>query len=102
MAWQVKTRYTGKPSTDSVLKSDDGTKGTEVQNLFNQYLADKKILNQERASIDENTKVDTIVFIDEATYTEYRNALISIIGNDENQFSSHSVEVIEQKEVIWG
>ena len=25
MAWQVKTRYTGAPSAQSVLKIDDGT-----------------------------------------------------------------------------
>ena len=65
MAWQVKTRYTGAPSTQSVLKSDDGTIGQEVQSIFNQYKQDGYILNQSRETVDANTKVDTIVFLSE-------------------------------------
>ena len=36
MAWQVKTKYTGAASGQSVLKADDGTSGNEVQTLFYQ------------------------------------------------------------------
>ena len=38
-------------------------------------------------------------FLTEQKYTDYRNAIISIIGGDESKFSSHTAEVIEQKEV---
>ena len=102
MAWQVKTRYTGAPSAQSVLKSDDGTAGQEVQSIFNQYKQDGYILNQSRETVDANTKVDTIVFLSEQKYNDYREAIVNAIGNDETKFSSHTVEVIEQKEVIWG
>ena len=40
MAWQVKTRYTGAPACESVLKDNDNTNGTELQSLFNQYKQD--------------------------------------------------------------
>lgn len=102
MAWQVKTRYTGAASSQSVLKSDDGTSGNVVQTLFDQYKSDGHILNQSRETVDENTKIDTIIFSTEQKYNDYRAALITAIGNDETKFSSHTVEVIEQKEVIWG
>lgn len=99
MAWQVKTKYTGAPSGEFVLKSDDGTLGGDIKALYDQYENDGFILNQTRETIDANTKVDTITFLSEQKYTDYRNAIISIIGDDESKFSSHTVEVIEQKEV---
>ena len=51
--------------------------------------------------IDDNTKVDTIVFLSESKYNEYREAVINAIGNDETKYSNHTVEVIEQKEVAF-
>ena len=101
MAWQVKTRYTGAPASESVLKDNDNTNGTELQSLFNQYKQDGYILKQERETIDDNTKVDTIVFLSESKYNEYREAVINAIGNDETKYSNHTVEVIEQKEVAF-
>ena len=64
-----------------------------------QYKNDGFIIDQSREIIDANTKVDTITFLSEQKYTDYRNAIIDIIGGDESKFSSHTIEVIEQKEV---
>ena len=99
MAWQVKTRYTGAPADDKVLKSNDGSLGGSIQTLVAQYKNDGFIIDQSREIIDANTKVDTITFLSEQKYTDYRNAIIDIIGGDESKFSSHTIEVIEQKEV---
>ena len=96
MAWQVKVKYT---KTDGIATESIGE---EVKNLFNQYKQDGYILNQSRETVDANTKVDTIVFLSEQKYNDYREAIVNAIGNDETKFSSHTVEVIEQKEVIWG
>ena len=56
-------------------------------------------MSQDREVIDENTKVDTIVFRNKADYDTYRANIDSLIGGDETKFSDHTVEVIEQVEV---
>ena len=96
MAWQVKVKYT---KTDGIATESIGE---EVKNLFNQYKHDGFILNVDTENTNDNERIDTMTFLSESKYNEYREALISAIGGVESNFSNHSsVEIIEQKEVAF-
>ena len=96
MAWQVKVKYT---KTDGIATESIGE---EVKNLFNQYKQDGFILNVDTENTNENERIDTMTFLSESKYNEYREALISAICGVESNFSNHSsVEIIEQKEVAF-
>ena len=94
MAWQIKVRMTGQPAVNDIGLS------AEAKSLFDTAKSEGIIVSQDREVIDENTKVDTIVFRDKAAYDTYRANIDSLIGGgDETKFSDHTVEVIEQVEV---
>lgn len=91
MAWQIKVRYTGKTATEK-------SSNNEIRNLFDQYVVDGKITSFDKEIIDETTKIQTIVYKDKDTYTEYVGALGSIESDSDN-FNGFAIEVIEQTEV---
>ena len=93
MAWQIKVRMTGQPAASDIGLS------AEAKSLFDTAKSEGIIVSQDREVIDENTKVDTIVFRNKADYDTYRANIDSLIGGDEPKFSAHTVEVIEQVEV---
>ena len=91
MAWQIKVKYSGKSSAEQSTNND-------IRNLFDQYVVDGKITSFEKEIVDETTKIQTIVYKDKQTYTDYVCEL-GAIESDSDNFNGFKIEVIEQTEV---
>ena len=91
MAWQIKVKYSGKSSAEQSTNND-------IRNLFDQYVVDGKITSFEKEIVDETTKIQTIVYKDKQTYTDYVGEL-GTIESDSDNFNGFKIEVIEQTEV---
>ena len=91
MAWQIKVKYSGKSSAEQSTNND-------IRNLFDQYVVDGKITSFEKEIVDETTKIQTIVYKDKQTYTDYVGEL-GAIESDSDKFNGFKIEVIEQTEV---
>ena len=89
MAWQVKVKYT---KTDGIATESIGE---EVKNLFNQYKQDGFILNVDTKNTNENERIDTMTFLSESKYNEYR--ILILTQKVESNLVIPSVEILNKR-----